>query len=157
MRTILALVLAGCAGAGLAAAPGPVEIEARAIEAMLIAPCCFHQQVSVHQSAAAEEIRQDIRRRLSSGETREAILAHYVGRYGTRILAQPPREGFFLTLYRAPTMALIVSAAALAFVLQRVTAASRRRRREERAAARASEELVRAYGDRIDDELRALE
>jgi hypothetical protein len=31
-----------------------LEREARAIETMLIAPCCFSQQVSVHQSAAAD-------------------------------------------------------------------------------------------------------
>ena len=56
------------------ARPGPdLEIEARTIDAMLIAPCCFQQQVSLRQSAAAEEVRRDVRARLAAGQTRWQI------------------------------------------------------------------------------------
>lgn len=43
-----------------------LERDAREIEAALIAPCCFSQQVSVHQSPAADEVRKDIRKRLAA-------------------------------------------------------------------------------------------
>ena len=77
---LLRLVVIGAlslavAGAGVAA---DVEREAREIEAMLIAPCCFSQQVSVHQSPAADEVRADVRARLAAGETRQQILDAYV-------------------------------------------------------------------------------
>src|SRR5688572_25781179 len=76
-----------------------IERQARELEAMLIAPCCFTQQVSVHHSAAADDVRQDIRKRLGGGETRDQILDAYVAQYGKRILAQPPAEGIASVLY----------------------------------------------------------
>ena len=67
--TLATLVLA------LAISPvlsGPdLEREARVVDAMLIAPCCFSQQVSVHQSPAADEVRRDVRRRLAEGQSRQ--------------------------------------------------------------------------------------
>ncbi|HOQ61670.1 MAG TPA: cytochrome c-type biogenesis protein CcmH, partial [Vicinamibacterales bacterium] len=78
-----------------AAAAVPVdEREAKRIEALLIAPCCWSQQVSVHQGPVVDEIRQDIRRLLGEGKTRQQILDVYVARYGDRILAEPPARGF---------------------------------------------------------------
>ncbi|HUL74628.1 MAG TPA: cytochrome c-type biogenesis protein CcmH, partial [Vicinamibacterales bacterium] len=81
-----------------------LEREAHAIDDALVAPCCFTQQVSVHHSQAAEDVREDVRVRLASGQTREQILDAYVGIYGKRILAEPPPAGFDLTLYVAPAL-----------------------------------------------------
>ncbi len=108
--------------AGPALADTPLDKEARAIDAMLIAPCCFSQQVSVHQSAAAEEVRRDVRERLAAGETREKILDAYVARYGARILATPPPEGLNLVLYITPVAVLIGSVGLMAFVIRRFSA-----------------------------------
>lgn len=85
------------------------EHEARAIESMLVAPCCFSQQVSVHQSPAAEEVRRDIRGRLAAGQTRDQIVDAYVARHGKRILAEPRAEGFDLTLHVMPFVLLLGS------------------------------------------------
>jgi len=102
--------------------PGPavdVEAEARAIDAMLIAPCCFTQQVSVHPSPAAEEVRRDVRARLAAGQTRQQILDAYLAQYGTRILAAPPARGFALMLYAVPFILIIGSAGLVAVVVRR--------------------------------------
>ena len=60
---------------GLTVAASPdqavVEREAKQIERMLIAPCCWTQPVSKHFSGAAAEIRQGIRQMLSEGKTRQ--------------------------------------------------------------------------------------
>ena len=93
--------------------PG-LEHEAQAIDDALVAPCCFTQQVSVHHSQAAEDVRKDVRVRLASGQTREQILDAYVRIYGKRILAEPPPAGFDLTLYVAPALLFVASAAAIA-------------------------------------------
>lgn len=129
------------------------EDEARKLESMLIAPCCFTQQVSVHHSPAADELRRDIRRRLAAGETREQILAAYVAQYGKRILAEPPAEGSTRALHMIPPLALVLTVGLVVVFLRRFTA-----REGNRAAAPASMGLA---DDRLrtelDDQLRDLD
>ena len=115
----LAVILAVVVARG--AASVDVEAEAHAIEAMLIAPCCFSQQVSVHHSPAADEVRADIRRRLAAGETREQILDAYVAQYGKRILAQPPAEGVGWLLYITPPLALVFTLGLLWYLVRHMT------------------------------------
>ncbi|WP_396625241.1 cytochrome c-type biogenesis protein CcmH [Luteitalea sp.] len=114
--TLATLVLA------LAISPvlsGPdLEREARVVDAMLIAPCCFSQQVSVHQSPAADEVRRDVRRRLAEGQSRQQIVDAYVAQHGKRILAVPPAEGFDLTLHLMP-LALLLASVGLALAIVR--------------------------------------
>ena len=96
-----------------------VEAEAKAIESLVVAPCCFRQQVSEHQSAAADETRKDIRARLSRGETRQQILAAYVAQHGERILASPAPAGFSLSLYVLPVVILLLTVGVLAGMIGR--------------------------------------
>jgi cytochrome c-type biogenesis protein CcmH len=136
---------------------GPeLEIEARAIDAMLIAPCCFRQQVSLHQSAAADEVRLDVRARLAAGQTRQQILDAYVARYGKVILAEPPAVGFDLSLYVMPFVTLLLSAGLVTALVRRFT-----RHRVSPApgfqAAAALAEPRAADQARLDDELRDLD
>lgn len=128
-----------------------VEREARAIEAMIIAPCCFSQQVSVHQSPAADEVRKDVRARLAAGETRQQILDAYVAQYGKRILAEPPAKGFDLALYVLPPLLLILSAALVVMVLRRFS------RRPALVADSPLPAPSGTYDARLDDELRDLD
>jgi cytochrome c-type biogenesis protein CcmH len=109
----------------LAAAPQPaadIEVQAKQIESALIAPCCFRQQVSVHSSPAADEVRRDVRARLAVGETRAQILDAYVAQYGKRILAEPPAEGFGAALQVAPFVMALAGIVLLVFIVRRLTA-----------------------------------
>ncbi len=122
------MMASGWAGAQRQApAAGPqlsgeaLEREARVIDAMLIAPCCYSQQVSVHQSPAADEAKADIRARLSVGQDRQQILAAYVDQYGKRVLAEPPAVGFDLTLYIMPFVVLLGSMGVIALAVRRFT------------------------------------
>jgi len=108
----------------LAAAPQPaadLELQAKEIESALIAPCCFRQQVSVHSSPAADEVRRDVRARLASGETRAQILDAYVAQYGKRILAEPPAEGFGVALQIAPFLMALAGVLLLVFIVRHLT------------------------------------
>lgn len=98
--------------------PQALEQEAKRIEAMLIAPCCWNQQVSLHQSAAAEEIKVNIRRLLAENKTRQQILDVYVAEYGDRILAEPPAKGFSASLYVLPWV-FLAGSIGLVFVVVR--------------------------------------
>ena len=138
-------------GAGLV--PSDIDVEAKAIENMLMAPCCWTQPVSKHYSGVATEMRKEIRRRLSEGQTREQILAHYVGRYGTRILSMPPRQGFSLMAYILPVLFLAGGGVVL-------TALLGRRRRTLRVGPQEPRERKPAeegYSDRLEQELRDRE
>ena len=132
-----------------------LEREARALDEMLVAPCCFTQQVSVHQSGAAQEVKQDVRRRLAAGETQQQILDAYVERYGKHILAEPPAKGFDLMLYVMPFVVLLTSIALLTAIIRRVT---RHALVEAPASARTPGSAMRAeYEAQLDEELRDLD
>lgn len=147
--TFLALVLA----IGGTAFATDVEHEGRKLEAMLIAPCCFSQQVSVHHSAAADEVRRDIRKRLAAGETKEQILEAYVVQYGNRILAQPPAEGIARVLYILPPLALLLTAALVVVIVRRFTTSPFARARVTYSTLPVDER----YAAELDEELRDLD
>ena len=154
----LALVVAGPrpAAAGPQAAVPNVETEARAIDAMLIAPCCFSQQVSVHDSPAADEVRRDVRTRLAAGETRKQIVDAYVAQYGKRILAVPPPAGFDVTLYVTPVAVFLATAVAGVLAIRRFT----RRASNDPAQSGPPAGVAGASAEdeaRLDDELRDMD
>jgi cytochrome c-type biogenesis protein CcmH len=140
----------------LSFAAGPVaphEQEAKRLEAELIAPCCWAQQVSVHSSPAADKVRADIRERLASGQTREQILDAYVAEYGQAILVEPPARGSNLALYVAPPVAFAATAVLLVVVVRRFS------RRSAAALAPAAADTAgdpRLAGT-LDDELARLD
>lgn len=132
-----------------------IERDARELEAMLIAPCCFSQQVSVHQSPAAMEVRTDVRRRLAAGETREQIVQAYVAQYGKRILVEPPAQGFDRVLYVLPPLGLVLTALLVVIVVRRF--AARGVVDPAPAAQGAGITAEGRYGATLDDQLRDLD
>jgi cytochrome c-type biogenesis protein CcmH len=75
--------------------------KAREIEDQLIAPCCWSQPVSQHDS----EVSTDPRRgstMLAAGKSRDEILNFFVMRYGERILVTPRAKGFNTLVYILP-------------------------------------------------------
>lgn len=132
-------------------APVDLDQEARAIEAMLVAPCCWTQQVSEHQSEAAEQIKREVRASLAAGRSRTEIVDAYVAQYGERILVVPRAHGFNLVLYLLPVFTLVVSAGGIAWLVRRM---SRRAEAPEPAPAPAgSDPAAEAELDRELDEI----
>ncbi len=150
LRIVLTVVALGLATTSLAATD--IEQEARAIEDLLMAPCCFQQQVSVHQSPTATAVQKDIRARLSRGETREAILAAYVSEHGPGILVVPPAQGANLILYVLPPIVLAGSVLLIIGLVRRFTTL-----RDETPALAVPTASSPAMHDRLTDELRDLD
>ena len=117
MKTALAAALVFLVAPGIQA--GALEEEERALEELLIAPCCWRQPVADHFSPKAEEMREGIRSMLQAGRTREEVLDFYVAKYGAAILAQPPYEGLGLLAWVLPGVFLIALAAWMARYLRR--------------------------------------
>jgi cytochrome c-type biogenesis protein CcmH len=100
---ILALLIGvHAAMAAEPASPAALEEQARALERQLMAPCCFSQTVDQHESEVSREMRAEMRGWLAEGASEEQILDRFVERYGTRILAVPPRQGFNQLLFWMP-------------------------------------------------------
>ncbi|MEI6666984.1 MAG: cytochrome c-type biogenesis protein CcmH [Acidobacteriota bacterium] len=136
--------------------PQAMEQEAKQIETMLIAPCCWMQQVSLHQSPASDEIKANIRRLLAQSRTRQQILDAYVAEYGDRILAEPPARGFSAALYVLPWFFLAGSIGVVVLVVRRLRAPAAVAQAPAAAAAAAPLETG-AEADRLDEELRNLD
>ncbi len=127
--------------------PG-LEAEAKEIETMLIAPCCWRQPVSEHYSAAADQIRREVREMLASGLTRDQILQTYVAEYGERILSKPPARGFNALAYFLPVLFLAAGAGVAVLVVRRLRPAAVRA-----SADRSAEKSASKYASQLDKEM----
>ena len=162
MRSVLSLLLAIAVAPAIAQAQAAApdldarERVARQIETELIAPCCWSQQVSQHESPIATEIRADIRQRLAAGETHDKIVGHYVTEYGERILATPPASGFNYLLFTLPPLLFLATAALVVGFVRRASQRGQVGRTAAPAVAPAGGESGQLEG-RLDDELRDLD
>jgi len=108
---------------------------------------------------SATVIRKDIRTSLAAGQSEEMVLASFVEQFGPRILAEPPREGFFWMGWIMPFVALALGGGLVSYVLWKWKAAPK----EELAApplqpsaasqATTASAIVEKYRAQIDQEL----
>ncbi len=130
------------------AAPDSLDERANRLESRLVAPCCFRQVLTMHDTEPAQTIKEEIRRELEIGRSDEKILQGYVDRYGIQILSEPPAVGFHRILSVAPPVLLAVGLTVLLAVLHRW----RRRTPIDTPAASLPDEVRR----RIERELERL-
>jgi cytochrome c-type biogenesis protein CcmH len=108
-------LLAACAIVGTvhaiwpspAAAAPTLEDQVEAIARDLMCPVCAGQTVADSGSQLAEQMRTEIRQRLQAGQTRDEIIAYFVGQFGESVLARPPARGTGLVLWLALPAALL--------------------------------------------------
>jgi cytochrome c-type biogenesis protein CcmH len=75
-----------------------------------IAPCCWSENLTVHNSQVAEQLRAQIAEMVRAGKSDDDIKAALVGAYGKRILALPEggqRAWLFVTPVAAVALGLI--------------------------------------------------
>lgn len=121
----------------------------RDIEDHLIAPCCWTQPISQHESGVSEQMREEVRTMVASGMSREAIMDHFVARYGERILATPRPEGFNRLVYILPWVALAFGVWLLFIFLKKLRAPA--------SATSDTPEPDNRYTSLIEKELKDLE
>jgi cytochrome c-type biogenesis protein CcmH len=100
-------VLVAWAGAAAVAAP-TIEDQVDGIARELMCPVCAGQTVADSGSQLAEQMRAEIRRRLQAGQTRDEIVAYFIGQFGEGVLARPPARGTGLVLWLALPVALLL-------------------------------------------------
>ncbi len=74
---------------------------------------CLHESCPVRDSMMAE-----LRPLVSQGKSREEVLSYFVARYGEPVLSAPPKQGFNLTAWLLPFLALAVGAVAVYALLR---------------------------------------
>ena len=107
-RRTVSLSVGAFAPVTVVALAAQVSLEERAhrLESRLVAPCCFRQVLTMHDTEPAQTMKDEIRRALAAGRSDEEILRGYVDRYGIQILSEPPAVGFHRILSIAPPGAL---------------------------------------------------
>lgn len=112
----------------------PTEEQAIAIEQQLLCPQCTNERLDVCPLAICEDMRRIIREQLEAGQSPEDILLFFEGRYGPKVRADLPREGFNLLLFGWVGLSLVlVGGVGGAFLLS-----MRRRRAPARTATPAA-------------------
>lgn len=93
------LLLGGAAPAAAQTPVANIEEQALAIERQLLCPICTNERLDVCPLEICKDMRRIIRERLEAGATPDDILLYFRARYGDKVMARVPAEGFNLVLY----------------------------------------------------------
>ena len=83
------------------------EEEAQRIDGMLICPVCPAETIGQAQVEISRQMQRLVREKLSQGASRQEILDFFAERYGTRILAAPPKSGVNLVAWVVPVLGML--------------------------------------------------
>ena len=121
---LLSAALLLSTGTAQAQAPdaGYDEAEAQAIDRMLMCPVCPAESIDQAQVPLARQMRQQVRELLAAGHSRGEILAHFADRYGTDVLASPPKSGLNLLAWILPIAGVLAALVAGGLVIRAMTA-----------------------------------
>lgn len=114
---IFILLLAQPLGFVFAQTSTPSDDDVNRIARQLYCPVCENTPLDVCPTKACEEWRGQIRSMLAEGKTEEEIKQYFVDYYGVRVLAEPPRQGFFWLVPIVPTVIILLGAVVLALAL----------------------------------------
>lgn len=107
----LLLILANPGGHVYGQDAGYSEEEAQSIDRMLICPVCPAESIDQAQVEIARQMRAVVREMLAQGASRDEILDFFVARYGTDVLAAPPKSGANLLVWILPIAGIIAALA----------------------------------------------
>lgn len=112
---VAALVVGSRGGDGPATPQQRVDRIARQVRC----PTCESQSVADSRAPASDAIRQEVQRRVDSGERDAEILSFLVSRYGKDILLKPEAKGVTGLVWALPLVAGMSALAGLGFAFRR--------------------------------------
>lgn len=68
--------------------------QAYSITDKFVAPCCWRDNLTNHQSPEAEKLRIEIQKLILQGKSEEEVLELYIQKFGQRILREPQGDYF---------------------------------------------------------------
>ena len=124
--TLLAVVaFALVANQASAQEPSNLDEQALSIEKQLLCPQCTNERLDVCNIAICIDMRREIREQLIDGRNSDEIIFFFQNRYGQRILADIPKEGFNLFLFGWVGASLLLMSVGGGFFLFRLRASGR--------------------------------
>ena len=116
VSSMAALALLACT---TAVSPlSPEEQRAQGVDQSLICPICPGETIDRSQVQLAKDMQVIVREQIDAGRTDEEIRQFFVDRYGERVLAAPPREGFHWLVWAVPPTGIALGLLALFWVTQ---------------------------------------
>lgn len=100
------------------ASPAFADADSDAVQQNLMCQCGCSMVLISCECGTAEQLRGEIRTMLGEGKSQQQILDYYVGKYGEKVLSAPTKQGFNLTAYITPFVAILVAGGAIYFVLR---------------------------------------
>ena len=91
------------------------------IARQLNCPICQGETVADSRSPLAAQMRGIIEQKVQAGESTAQIKEYFRQRYGTTVLAEPPRSGLTLMLWWLPVVAVVMGAVIVALYLRERT------------------------------------
>ena len=85
----------------------------------LMCPVCEGQTIGESKASIAEDMKEMISNKIAEGQTDLEILNYFEDRYGTEILANPPKEGFNLIVWILPILGIICAMFLLVYNLNK--------------------------------------
>ena len=71
---------------------------------------CEGQSLAESDALFAQQMRDEIRRRLENGDSADSVKDYFVARYGSAILQSPPLNGVTFLLWAMPILFLLIAA-----------------------------------------------
>ena len=99
--------------------PRTTEERVRSVAASVRCPTCRSQSALESDATAARAVRDEIRRRVTSGESDAQIRAFLVSRYGDDILLRPEGHGVAALVWALPVAAFVIAVAGLTVAFRR--------------------------------------
>ncbi|MFB3828739.1 MAG: cytochrome c-type biogenesis protein CcmH [Bryobacteraceae bacterium] len=84
--------IAALFAAALAACAGDHRARIETLEKSVLAPCCYKDPVSRHQSDASTKVKLEIRKMVEEGKSDGEILATFRQRYGDKVVITPEKD-----------------------------------------------------------------
>ena len=115
----------------------PSDAQQLAVERQLLCPQCVNERLDVCALAICLDMKRQIREQLAAGRNSDDIILFFVTRFGPKVRADLPREGFNLVLFGWVGGAIVLSGLAAAYALYTMRRDSQRRGARRRAAVAA--------------------
>ena len=139
------------------AIPGSLTYQDVAREVM--SPACPGRLLIDCTSGEADQLREFVRQKITQGQTKTQIIDDLVDMYGIEILASPPKEGFYLTAWALPFLAILYGGLMLLLAIRALT---RKKKASLQGESAVNEEDRQAevhdpYSERLEEELKEFE
>jgi cytochrome c-type biogenesis protein CcmH len=132
------------------ATPVITDDQVNAIAKELYCPVCENISLDVCPTQACADWREEIRLKLSQGQTEQQIIQYFVDRYGDQVLGAPPARGLSWLVYILPPVMILAGV----FVLFRAFRAWKQAAPQPAAEALPSQPPDDEYVKRLEEELK---